>query len=79
MLLVFSFVSILVMRRVALEEKLLEASYGEQFLAYKQEVSAVVPGLDPKTPEGQEMERAIDLLKSEDWMWQLGACRRKMQ
>jgi len=52
------------MRRVAVEEKLLEKTYGEEFWIYAREVSAIVPYLDPKSKVGQEVESAIELLKA---------------
>jgi protein-S-isoprenylcysteine O-methyltransferase Ste14 len=72
----YGLVAILVMRRVALEEKFLEETYGEKFRAYKNEVSAIVPCLDPKSRAGQEVESGIELMKTSNWKNLMGICHR---
>lgn len=60
----YGLVAILIMRRVALEERLLEETYGEKFRDYKGEVSAIIPYCDPKSRAGQEIESGIELMKT---------------
>jgi protein-S-isoprenylcysteine O-methyltransferase Ste14 len=63
MFVAFGLASILIMRRVAFEEKFLEETYGESYREYKKRVSVIVPCLDPNSEEGQELERAVELIR----------------
>lgn len=76
MFVAYGLVAIFIMRRVALEETFLEQTYGEKFRAYKNEVSAIVPWLDPKSRAGQEVESGIELMKASTWKNLIGICRK---
>lgn len=60
----YGLAAMLIMWRVALEEGFLEDTYGEKFVTYKNEVSAIVPYLNPKSHAGQEAKRGIELMKA---------------
>ena len=74
MLVCFGFVSILIMRRVSLEETALKERFGEEFEQYRREVSMIVPFLDPKSQEAQEIENAVSRLRDSGCCKALGRC-----
>lgn len=76
LIIMFGFISVLIMKRVTLEESTLEKTYGQEFQNYKQKVSAIVPCLNPHSQDGQELEKAVDLFESSK-LKDLDACNRK--
>lgn len=60
----FGFVSVVIMKRVALEELALERRFGEEFIRYRSEVSSIAPFLDPSSKDGRELEEALSFLKN---------------
>lgn len=63
----YGLVAIAIMKRVALEEKLLEEKYGEQFQHYKLQTTSIVPFLDPSSKANIDLESAINLMKDSNW------------
>ncbi|MBI3288033.1 MAG: isoprenylcysteine carboxylmethyltransferase family protein [Elusimicrobia bacterium] len=67
MCIAFGLVSILIMRRVALEEEALEAAFGSEYARYRESVPLITPYVDPRSEEAKEIERAVAMLR--------GSCR----
>lgn len=68
MLVGFGLISIIVMRRVAVEEVYLREVYGEIYLSYCGKVSVIVPFQNPNSKDGQAMEEALKKLAQPDWV-----------
>lgn len=71
----FCFVSVAVMRRVALEEKALKTKFGEEYEKYRQKVSLIVPFLNPNHSSSLEIEEAVAEPAKPDWYRHIGKCR----
>lgn len=63
MLIAFGFISIVVMRRIALEEEYLDATFGKEYARYRTEVPLITPCVDPASSESREIEKAVEILR----------------
>lgn len=59
-ILAFSVAAPPLMWRIAIEDKNLEARYGDSFRNYKARVSILMPFVDPSSKDGQEVEQAFE-------------------
>lgn len=71
----FGFASILVMRRVALEERALATSFGDRFQDYKNRTSLMTPFAKADSEEARAIDRAVEELAEPNWIKNLWKCR----
>ncbi|MBX9767616.1 MAG: isoprenylcysteine carboxylmethyltransferase family protein [Bdellovibrionales bacterium] len=71
----FGLISILIMRRVALEEKSMRQTFGSLFAEYCAGTPMIVPFLDPQSLAEAEIERSTRRLATEDWTRDIWKCR----
>ena len=75
LILSFGFTSIVVMRRIALEEEALNTKFGEEYKLYRKKVSLVVPFLNTNHSASLEIEEAVAALAKPDWYRYIGKCK----
>lgn len=75
MLVMFGFVSILVMQRVALEEDRLEEAFGGEYLRYRKRVPMIAPCTDAECEA--ELERAVKILRDRGVIATMGCWPRR--